>query len=225
MLQSPNTLACANPPGLRSAATSSRTGLSFAIPRCHALYTKISSTDAFFQHPSGRRSLVENLELALVGDLHQGIECVHGMRGFVSMTRPSSSLGAGEGSAHGVPESAQPTEDVVDRRGFAVHHVVGALAIARLGAVVVPLVVPSLGMRRAAAALSDLRSGPNFGGDVVSTLKAMGSQPLRTAYRRPWQNGIAERWVSSVGRELLDHVIVLNRRHLRRLVGRLLLRS
>ena len=45
-----------------------------------------------FQHPSGRRSLVENLELALVGDLHQGIECVHGMRGFVSMTRPSSSL-------------------------------------------------------------------------------------------------------------------------------------
>jgi len=134
-------------------------------------------------------------------------------------------IGAGEGSAHGVPESAQPTEDVVDRRGFAVHHVVGALAIARLDAVVVPLVVPSLGMRRAAAALSDLRSGPNFGGDVVSTLKAMGSQPLRTAYRRPWQNGIAERWVSSVGRELLDHVIVLNRRHLRRLVGRLLLRS
>jgi hypothetical protein len=33
------------------------------------------------------------------------------------------------------------------------------LAIARLAAVVVSLVVPSLGMRRTAAALSDLRSG------------------------------------------------------------------
>ena len=32
-----------------------------------------------------------------------------------------------------------------------------------------------------------------FGGDVVSTVKAMGSQPIRTAYRSPWQNGIAER--------------------------------
>jgi transposase InsO family protein len=57
-----------------------------------------------------------------------------------------------------------------------------------------------------------------FGGDVVATVKAMGSQPIRTAYRSPWQNGIAERWVGSVRRELLDHVIVLNRRHLRRLL-------
>ena len=47
----------------------------------------------------------------------------------------------------------------------------------------------------------------------------MGSQPIRTAYRSLWQNGIAERWVGSIRRELLDHVIVLNRRHLRRLLN------
>jgi putative transposase len=53
----------------------------------------------------------------------------------------------------------------------------------------------------------------------VSTVKAMGSQPIRTAFRSPWQNGIAERWVGSVRRDLLDHVIVLNRKHLRRLLN------
>ena len=46
----------------------------------------------------------------------------------------------------------------------------------------------------------------------------LGSQPVRTAFRSPWQNGIAERWVASVRRDLLNHVIVLNERHLRRLL-------
>ncbi len=36
--------------------------------------------------------------------------------------------------------------------------------------------------------------------------------------RSPRRNGIAERWVGSVRRDLLDHVIVLNQRHLRRLL-------
>src|ERR1700690_2374827 len=57
-----------------------------------------------------------------------------------------------------------------------------------------------------------------FSSDVLSTVEALGSQPLRTAFRSPWQNGIAERWVGSVRRDLLDHVIVLNERHLRRLL-------
>ena len=30
----------------------------------------------------------------------------------------------------------------------------------------------------------------------VLVVKAMGSQPIRTAYRSPWQNGIAERWLA-----------------------------
>ena len=58
-----------------------------------------------------------------------------------------------------------------------------------------------------------------FGSDVVSAVRDMGSQPIRTAFRSPWQNGIAERWVGSCRRDLLDHVIVLNERHLKRLMS------
>ena len=43
-------------------------------------------------------------------------------------------------------------------------------------------------------------------------------EPRRTAFRSPWQNGIAERWVGSARRELLDHVVVLNEKHLQRLL-------
>ena len=58
-----------------------------------------------------------------------------------------------------------------------------------------------------------------FGNDVVSSAREMGSRPVRTAFRSPWQNGVAERWVGSCRRDLLDHVIVLNERHLKRLMA------
>ena len=35
-----------------------------------------------------------------------------------------------------------------------------------------------------------------FGVDVVSAIRGMGSKPIRTAFRSPWQNGVAERWVA-----------------------------
>jgi len=57
-----------------------------------------------------------------------------------------------------------------------------------------------------------------FGDAVVCVAKALGSEPVRTAFRSPWQNGVAERWVGSCRRDLLDHVIVLNERHLKRLM-------
>jgi len=58
-----------------------------------------------------------------------------------------------------------------------------------------------------------------FGTDVIPAVKDLGSQPIRTAFRSPWQNGVAERWVRSCRRDLLDHVIVLNEQHLKRLMS------
>jgi hypothetical protein len=43
-------------------------------------------------------------------------------------------------------------------------------------------------------------------------------EPTRTSFRSPWQNGVAERFVATVRRELLDHVIALDEHHLRRLL-------
>ena len=56
-----------------------------------------------------------------------------------------------------------------------------------------------------------------FGGDVLRFLKSSDLIPIQTSIRSPWQNGIAERFVGSIRRELLDHVIPLNEFHLRRL--------
>jgi len=49
-----------------------------------------------------------------------------------------------------------------------------------------------------------------FGNDVFEFLHASGITPLRTSVRSPWQNGVAERWVGSARREILDDVIPLN---------------
>jgi transposase InsO family protein len=59
----------------------------------------------------------------------------------------------------------------------------------------------------------------NFNEEVVNTMKSFSITPKRTSYRSPWQNGVAERWVGSFRRDLLDHVIVLNERHLKRLMN------
>jgi hypothetical protein len=53
---------------------------------------------------------------------------------------------------------------------------------------------------------------------VVRFVKAMGTEPARTAYRCPWQNPVAERWIGSCERELLEHVVILGERHLKRLI-------
>lgn len=57
-----------------------------------------------------------------------------------------------------------------------------------------------------------------FSAEVVRVIKSMGTDPSRTAWRSPWQNGTAERWVLSVRREMLDSVVVFNEEHLRRLL-------
>jgi hypothetical protein len=47
-------------------------------------------------------------------------------------------------------------------------------------------------------------------------VKAMGIKDVPTAPRSPWQNPYRERLIGSVRRDCLDHVIVLNDRHLHR---------
>ena len=58
-----------------------------------------------------------------------------------------------------------------------------------------------------------------FSAEVVRVVRCMSIEPTRTSYRSPWQNGVAERFVGTVRRELLDHLIVLDDRHLRRVLG------
>jgi transposase InsO family protein len=60
--------------------------------------------------------------------------------------------------------------------------------------------------------------GCNFNDSVVETIRSFGIEPKRTSIQSPWQNGLAERFVGSCRRDLLDHVIVLNERHLKRLM-------
>ena len=57
-----------------------------------------------------------------------------------------------------------------------------------------------------------------FDDEVITFLKATRLQPKRTSVQSPWQNGLAERWVGSCRREILDHIIALNEEHLRRLI-------
>ena len=57
-----------------------------------------------------------------------------------------------------------------------------------------------------------------FSDKVKETIKSFGMDPKRTVFQSPWQNGTAERWVGSCKRELIDHVIVFNEDHLRRLL-------
>jgi transposase InsO family protein len=53
---------------------------------------------------------------------------------------------------------------------------------------------------------------------VTATARAMGIVEVLTAPRSPWQNAYVERFIGSVRRECLDHVIVLNASGLRRIL-------
>lgn len=59
-----------------------------------------------------------------------------------------------------------------------------------------------------------------FSSAVVTFIGRLGIKPCRTSFRSPWQNSVAERWIASCRRELLDHVVVFNARHLVQLVRR-----
>jgi transposase InsO family protein len=58
-----------------------------------------------------------------------------------------------------------------------------------------------------------------YGLEVSIAVRSMAIQAIRTSFRSPWQNGIAERWVESCRRDLLGHVIAINECHLKRLLS------
>jgi putative transposase len=57
-----------------------------------------------------------------------------------------------------------------------------------------------------------------FGADFQRRVERMGIRQVVIAPRAPWQNPFAERVIGSIRRECLDLVMVLNERHLRRLL-------
>ena len=58
-----------------------------------------------------------------------------------------------------------------------------------------------------------------YGQSFRSTVTAMGVEEVVTAPRSPCQNPYVERLIGSVRGECLDHSIILNERHLRRILG------
>jgi putative transposase len=55
-----------------------------------------------------------------------------------------------------------------------------------------------------------------FSFEVAAVIRSLGVSPIRTSFQSPWQNGIAERWIESCRRDLLDHIIAVDERHLKR---------
>src|SRR6516164_8144804 len=57
-----------------------------------------------------------------------------------------------------------------------------------------------------------------YGDEVGRFLAGTGIEEVKTAHRCPWQNPFVERYGGTLRRELLDHVVVLNEEHLKRLL-------
>lgn len=57
-----------------------------------------------------------------------------------------------------------------------------------------------------------------FGNLFKKRVSEFGIHEIVTAYRSPWQNGYVERFIGSIRREFLDHLIVMSESHLRKLL-------
>jgi transposase InsO family protein len=57
-----------------------------------------------------------------------------------------------------------------------------------------------------------------YGLEFSRRVDALGIEQIRTSPRSPWQNPYVERVIGSIRRECLDHVIVFNEQHLRRVL-------
>jgi transposase InsO family protein len=57
-----------------------------------------------------------------------------------------------------------------------------------------------------------------YGTEFRDRVDGLGLEQIPTAFRSPWQNGFAERWIASLRKDCLDHVIAINECHLRRVI-------
>ncbi|MDH3640358.1 MAG: transposase, partial [Gammaproteobacteria bacterium] len=65
-----------------------------------------------------------------------------------------------------------------------------------------------------------IRDGDGIYGDRVQRrILSLGIDEVVTVSASPWQNAYVERLIDSLRRELLEHVVVLNGRHLKRLLS------
>jgi len=58
-----------------------------------------------------------------------------------------------------------------------------------------------------------------YGERVTRRIKCLGIDEVITVPASPWQNAYVERVIGTLRRELFDHVVVLNERHLKRLLS------
>jgi transposase InsO family protein len=58
-----------------------------------------------------------------------------------------------------------------------------------------------------------------YGAVFSSQLRCLGIQEIKIAPRSPWQNPYVERFIGTLRRECLDHVVVLSNAHLRRVLS------
>jgi Integrase core domain len=59
----------------------------------------------------------------------------------------------------------------------------------------------------------------SYGSEFHSRVEAMNIAEVVTAPRSPWQNAYVERVIGSIRRECLDHLVIFNKRHLRRVLS------
>jgi putative transposase len=57
-----------------------------------------------------------------------------------------------------------------------------------------------------------------FGSEFSKRVQGMNIKESKTAYRSPWQNPFCERVIGSIRRDCLNHVILFNEAHLRRIL-------
>jgi putative transposase len=58
-----------------------------------------------------------------------------------------------------------------------------------------------------------------YGVEVPAAVRSLKIRPVRTSFESPWQNGVAERWIESCRHDLLDQIVAVNERHLKRLLS------